>query len=89
MSFAVSCRHCTKPLCVKSCITGALSISDGVITINRDKCIAATPAYLYALRRGLPPRTGRKNASCIKNSFGSPACVGGCPNGAIVFEERG
>ena len=25
VSFAVSCRHCEEPLCVKSCITGALS----------------------------------------------------------------
>lgn len=25
VSFAVSCRHCTDPLCVKSCIAGALS----------------------------------------------------------------
>ena len=25
---------------------------------------------------------------CTKNSAGSPACVAGCPNRAIVFEER-
>ena len=39
ISFAVSCRHCKEPLCVKSCITGALSVEDGVITVNRDKCV--------------------------------------------------
>jgi carbon-monoxide dehydrogenase iron sulfur subunit len=26
---------------------------------------------------------------CIQNSSGEPACVEGCPNRAIVFEERG
>ncbi|MCL1966007.1 MAG: 4Fe-4S ferredoxin, partial [Candidatus Bathyarchaeota archaeon] len=25
---------------------------------------------------------------CIKTITGTPACVRGCPNGAIVFEER-
>ena len=26
--FAVSCRHCTEPLCVKGCISGALTIEE-------------------------------------------------------------
>jgi carbon-monoxide dehydrogenase iron sulfur subunit len=25
---------------------------------------------------------------CLENSCGSPACVQGCPNRAIVYEER-
>ena len=36
ITYAVSCRHCTDPLCVKSCISGALSIKDGVVTIDHD-----------------------------------------------------
>ncbi|MDP4109454.1 MAG: 4Fe-4S ferredoxin, partial [Bacillota bacterium] len=39
VSFAGSCRHCEEPLCVKSCISGSLSVKDGVITVNRDKCV--------------------------------------------------
>ena len=31
ISFAVSCRHCEEPLCVKGCISGALSRVGGVI----------------------------------------------------------
>jgi len=26
---------------------------------------------------------------CLNNSCGAPACVTGCPNKAIVYEERG
>jgi len=37
VSFAVSCRHCEEPLCVKGCITGALSIREGVIRIDQSK----------------------------------------------------
>ena len=39
VSFAVSCRHCEDPVCVKSCITGALTRKDGVISIDHDKCV--------------------------------------------------
>ena len=46
ISFAVSCRHCKEPLCVKSCITGALSVEDGVITVNRDKCVGCYTCIL-------------------------------------------
>ena len=31
ITYAVSCRHCEDPICVKSCIAGALSKEDGVI----------------------------------------------------------
>ena len=34
ISYAVSCRHCRDPICVKSCIAGALSRVDGVIRID-------------------------------------------------------
>ena len=38
ITFAVSCRHCTDPICVKSCIAGAISKRDGVVRIDRGKC---------------------------------------------------
>ena len=37
VTYAVSCRHCADPLCVKSCIAGAITQSDGVITIDRSR----------------------------------------------------
>ena len=38
----------------------------------------------------MPSNTGaiQKCELCTDNSFGEPACVKGCPNNAIVFEER-
>ena len=39
ISFAVSCRHCTDPLCVKSCISGALSVVGGAVMIDSGKCV--------------------------------------------------
>ena len=91
VSFAVSCRHCKEPLCVKSCITGALSVEDGVITVNRDKCVGCYTCILSCpYGCVMPSENGviQKCELCMKNSAGSPACVKGCPNKAIVYEER-
>ncbi len=92
ISFAVSCRHCNDPLCVKGCITGALTINDGVIQIDTDKCVSCYTCILSCpFGAIMPSDTGaiQKCELCSKNSFGEPACVKGCPNNAIIFEERG
>jgi len=92
ISFAVSCRHCKEPLCVKSCITGALSIADGVIKINREKCVGCYTCILVCPFGAVSPSDGgavQKCELCVNKTPGNPACVRGCPNGAIVFEERG
>jgi len=92
ISFAVSCRHCDEPLCVKGCITGALTITDGVITINRGRCVSCYTCILscpYGAVSTSENGAVEKCELCVKNHEGSPACVKGCPNGAIVYEERG
>ncbi len=90
--FAVNCRHCDDPICVKSCIAGALSKSpEGVVEINKNKCVGCLTCVLVCpFGCVLPDENGiiGKCELCTKNSFGEPACVKGCPNNAIVFEER-
>lgn len=90
--FAVSCRHCEEPLCVKGCITGALSVNDGMIVIDHDKCVGCFTCVLSCPYGAImPDETGhavQKCELCTKNACGEPACVKGCPNRAIVFEER-
>ncbi len=92
ISFAVSCRHCEEPLCVKGCISGALSRKDGVIVIDSDKCVGCFTCVLSCPYGAVSPTEGgavQKCELCVKNGDGTPACVKGCPNGAIVFEDRG
>ena len=91
ISFAVSCRHCEEPICTKSCITGALTVNDGVIQIDKDKCVGCYTCILTCPYGAIVPSdTGaiQKCELCINNSSGKPACVAGCPNKAIVFEEK-
>ena len=91
ISFAVSCRHCTDPICVKSCIAGALSKEEGVIRVDHDKCVGCLTCILVCPYGALAPGEDgimQKCELCLSNSCGKPACVAGCPNHAIVYEER-
>lgn len=91
ISFAVSCRHCRDPLCVKSCIAGALSQKDGLICIDRNKCVGCQTCILVCPYGALAlggDGIMQKCELCVSNACGEPACVAGCPNKAIVYEER-
>ena len=91
ISFPVSCRHCKDPLCVKSCISGALSSKNGVICIDHNKCVGCLTCILvcpFGAVSQTESGTVQKCELCLENSCGEPACVKGCPNRAIVYEER-
>lgn len=90
VSFAVACRHCTEPWCVKSCISGALTKKDGVIKIDRDKCVGCYTCILVCPYGAIMPSDDgvmQKCELCTDNDASSPACVEGCPNHAIVLKE--
>lgn len=91
ITYAVSCRHCEDPLCVKSCISGALSKKDGVVKIDKNKCVGCFTCVLVCPYGAVLPTDKHatiKCELCLENACGSPACVKGCPNKAIVYEER-
>ena len=91
ITYALSCRHCSDPMCVKSCISGALSKNDGVVQIDQDKCIKCFTCMLVcpygAISKG-ENGVVQKCELCLSNTCGSPACVSGCPNNALIYEER-
>ena len=91
VSFAVFCRHCNDPICVKSCITGALTRENGAVVFNHDKCVGCFTCVLSCPYGAIMPSDDsvvQKCELCMKNSFGAPVCVQHCPNQAIVYEER-
>ena len=92
ISYAVSCRHCEEPMCLKSCIAGAISrTGDGVIHIDQSRCVGCFTCILVCPYGALAPNADgvmQKCELCLQNSCGAPACVTGCPNNAIVYEER-
>ena len=92
INFAVQCRHCVAHPCVKGCITGALSVKDGVIVCDEERCVGCYTCVLScpfgAIVIDDEGHKIRKCDLCLSNGNGEPACVKGCPNKAIVYEER-
>ena len=91
VNFAVACRHCHEPLCVKGCITGALSVKDGVVRIDSSRCVGCYTCILLcpfgAVMPGPDGHAAQKCELCTTNAQGEPACVKGCPNRAILWER--
>ena len=91
ITFAVSCRHCEDPMCVKSCISGALSKKGGTVCIDRNKCVGCLTCILVCPYGAMSQDANgavQKCELCMGNTCGEPACVKGCPNRAIAYEER-
>lgn len=91
--FAVNCRHCKDPVCVKGCIAAALSVQDGVVVLDRERCVGCFTCVALCPYGAIMPAADGKAAQkcrlCLDSLAGEPACVRGCPNGALVFEDRG
>jgi len=90
ISFAVSCRHCDEPICVKSCIAGAISKLNGIVRIDKNKCVGCLTCVLVCPYAAIAPSEDgpmQKCELCTQSRTGTPACVMGCPNQAILFEE--
>jgi len=63
-----------------------------VITIDRERCVSCYTCILvcpYGAVSSSEDGAVQKCELCMKTTPGMPACVRGCPNGAIVYEERG
>ena len=89
--FAVNCRECKDPLCLKSCIAGAIWFDNGMVRIDQSRCVLCCSCIMACPYGALRPSLEgvmQKCELCTDNGRTVPACVEGCPNRAIVFEER-
>lgn len=90
---SLSCNHCTDPMCMKGCPTGALNkrAEDGIVLIDSEKCVGCRYCE-WNCPYGAPqynPDLGimTKCNTCIelREKGENPACVGACIMRAIEF----
>ena len=77
--------------CARACKFGAMHIVNGVAKVDRDKCVGCHTCVLVCPYGAIMPADEgvmQKCELCIENAGGKPACVQGCPNKAIIYEER-
>lgn len=88
--FAVACRHCDDAVCKKSCIAGAIKRINGVIVVDKSKCVGCYTCVASCPYGAIMPSDKgvvQKCELCAETSEGVPACVQGCPNQAIEYKE--
>ena len=87
--FSVQCRHCDDPICVYSCLTGAMTRDpvNGLITVDEEKCMGCWTCLLVCPYGALVRDENRHIISkcdlCPDREV--PACVANCPNEALVL----
>ncbi len=91
VSFALQCRHCDEPLCVFSCLSGALKkeTETGIVTVDSEKCIGCWTCLLVCPVTAPKRDAGRgKILKCdLCQGKEIPYCVAHCPNEALVYGE--
>ena len=62
-----------------------------MIRVDQNRCVGCLTCVLVCPYGALAPNDQgvmQKCELCLQNACGEPACVKGCPNRAIVYEER-
>ncbi|MGL5614783.1 MAG: 4Fe-4S dicluster domain-containing protein [Sarcina sp.] len=90
----IFCRHCEKPECVFTCMTGAMhkDKDTGYVFYDSKKCASCYMCVMacpYGVLKA-DDRTKKKIMKCdmcVSTKEGTPQCVAKCPMEAITLEE--
>lgn len=90
----IFCRHCDRPECVYTCMTGAMAKDEetGYVQYDKDRCASCFMCVMacpYGVLKG--DRDNQKSIMkcdmCVSTEEQKPQCVARCPMGAITVQE--
>ncbi len=84
---AYVCRHCEYPQCVKVCPTGALHVEDGIVKLDRDRCIACWSCVNACPYNAIFRHPELDFPLICDLCGGDPECVKWCPMNALSLQE--
>jgi carbon-monoxide dehydrogenase iron sulfur subunit len=89
--FALQCRHCENPNCVKACISGAMyKNAEGVVEHDEERCVNCLSCVLTcpfgAVKQNVEGKTISKCGLCAQNQ--TPQCAANCPNDALKILDE-
>ena len=90
----IFCRHCDKPECVYTCMSGAMrkDIDSGLVIYDKSRC-ASCFMCVMACPYGVLKADKETNKEimkcdmCSSTPENTPQCVAKCPMAAITLEE--
>lgn len=88
LSLPVQCQHCAEPLCVYSCLSGALwrEPESDLVHLDTRKCMGCWTCVMVCPYGAIRPDGQRGVAAkcdlCPERAV--PACVAACPNEALL-----
>ncbi|MBN1797549.1 MAG: 4Fe-4S dicluster domain-containing protein [Spirochaetales bacterium] len=92
MCFTLTCFNCDTPLCVESCITGAMTrTGEGNVVLNTDKCIGCGMCIMVCPFGVIKQQQGeiRYMVKCdMCPDREDYACIAACPTGALECKEE-
>jgi carbon-monoxide dehydrogenase iron sulfur subunit len=92
VSFALQCRHCDDAPCIEACIAGAMyrDPETNAVLCDEDRCVGCWSCIMVcpagAVLRGKERKVASKCDLCMGEQV--PVCVEGCPNEALIYEDR-
>ena len=83
----IFCRHCDRPECVYTCMTGAMSKNKETDKSRCASCFMCIMACPYGVLKADKRRQKEIMKCDACKDKGSPQCVAKCPMAAITLEE--
>lgn len=88
LAFALQCRHCEDARCISACPGGAMQRDEhGVVFVDANKCCGCWMCVMAcpfgAVKASPRYKVAQKCDAC--RNMDQPACVAGCPTGALML----